>query len=91
MSDMNIKAFGKQIIVEKVVEKKVAGKILMQEKVSPNQLIKVRSLSIGDKVENRDDIEGKILYVTQYTGSLIVLDGKEFVVIEGKDIMGYVK
>jgi len=95
---MNIKPLGDRIVVERIEqEEKTAGGIIIPDnaKEKPKQG-KVLAVGAGAKDENGKriaiDVEvGDVVLFTQWAGSEIKLDGKEYLVLKESDVIGVIE
>lgn len=95
---MNIKPLGDRIVVERIEqEEKTAGGIIIPDnaKEKPKQG-KVVAVGAGAKDENgkritMDVAVGEIVLFTQWAGSEIKLDGKEYLVLKESDVIGIIE
>jgi len=95
---MNIKPLGDRIVVERIEqESKTAGGIIIPDnaKEKPKQG-KVLAVGPGAKDENGKrivvDVEvGDIVLFTQWAGSEIKMDGKDFLVLKESDVIGIIQ
>ncbi|NBX04424.1 MAG: co-chaperone GroES [Alphaproteobacteria bacterium] len=94
---MKIKPLGDRIVVERIEqESKTAGGIIIPDnaKEKPKQG-KVLAVGAGNKDENGKRIPvdvaiGDIVLFTQWGGSEIKLDGKEYLVLKESDVIGII-
>ena len=95
---MNIKPLGDRILVERIEqESKTAGGIIIPDnaKEKPKQA-KVLAIGPGAKDENGkrlpiDVAVGDIVLFTQWAGSEIKLDGKDYLVLKESDVIGVIE
>lgn len=95
---MNIKPLGDRIVVEAIEqEDKTAGGIIIPDsaKEKPKQG-KVLAVGPGAKDENGKriamDVEvGDIVLFTQWAGSDVKIDGKEYKVLKESDVIGTIE
>ncbi len=95
---MNIKPLGDRIVVERIEqEEKTAGGIIIPDtaKEKPKQA-KVVAVGAGAKDENGKRIPvdvsvGDVVLFTQWAGSEIKLDGKEYLVLKESDVIGIIE
>jgi len=95
---MNIKPLGDRILVERIEqESKTAGGIIIPDnaKEKPKQA-KVLAIGPGAKDENGKRIPidvavGDIVLFTQWAGSEIKLDGKDYLVLKESDVIGVIE
>ncbi len=94
---MNIKPLGDRVVVERIEQdNKTAGGIIIPDtaKEKPKQA-KVLAVGPGAKDENgkripMDVAVGDIVLFTQWGGSEIKVDGKEYLVLKESDIIGII-
>lgn len=95
---MNVKPLGDRILVERIEqESKTAGGIIIPDtaKEKPKQG-KVLAVGPGAKDENGKRIPmdvsvGDVVLFTQWAGSEIKVDGKDFLVLKESDVIGIVE
>jgi chaperonin GroES len=95
---MKIKPLGDRLVVERIEqEDKTAGGIIIPEtaKEKPKQA-KVIAVGAGAKDENGKRIEmdvdvGDIVLFTQWAGSEVKIDGKEYLVLKESDVIGIIE
>jgi chaperonin GroES len=95
---MKIKPLGDRLVVERIEqEDKTAGGIIIPEtaKEKPKQA-KVLAVGPGAKDENgkriQMDVEvGDIVLFTQWAGSEIKIDGKDYLVLKESDVIGLIE
>lgn len=95
---MKIKPLGDRIVVERIeAEAKTAGGIIIPDnaKEKPKQGL-VAAVGAGAKDENGKRIPvdvavGDIILFTQWAGSEIKLDGKEYLVLKESDVIGIIE
>lgn len=95
---MNIKPLGDRIVVERIEgDTKTVGGIIIPDtaKEKPKQG-KVLAVGAGAKDENGKRIAvdvavGDIVLFTQWAGSEIKLDGKEYLVLKESDVIGIIE
>jgi chaperonin GroES len=95
---MNIKPLADRIVVERIEqEEKTLGGIIIPDsaKEKPKQA-KVVAVGAGAKDENGKRIPidvavGDIVLFTQWAGSEIKLDGKEWLVLKESDVIGIIE
>ena len=95
---MNVKPLGDRILVERIEqESKTAGGIIIPDnaKEKPKQA-KVLAVGPGAKDENGKRIAmdvsvGDIVLFTQWAGSEIKVDGKDFLVLKESDVIGIIE
>jgi chaperonin GroES len=95
---MNIRPLGDRLVVERIEQdQKTVGGIIIPEtaKEKPKQG-KVLAVGPGAKDENGKRIEmdveaGDIVLFTQWAGSEIKMDGKEYLVLKESDVIGIVE
>lgn len=95
---MNIKPLGDRLVVERIEqEAKTAGGIIIPDnaKEKPKQG-RVLAVGAGAKDENGKRIPvdvsvGDIVLFTQWAGSEIKLDGKEYLVLKESDVIGIIE
>lgn len=95
---MNVKPLGDRILVERIEqEEKTAGGIIIPDnaKEKPKQG-KVVAVGAGAKDENGKRIAidvavGEIVLFTQWAGSEIKVDGKEYLVLKESDVIGVIE
>ncbi|MBV8354412.1 MAG: co-chaperone GroES [Candidatus Eremiobacteraeota bacterium] len=94
---MNLKPLGDRVVVEHVEQaEKTAGGVFLpdtaKEKPQEGKVLAVgsgRILDNGTKVPMEVKVGDRILY-SKYSGSEVKIDGKEFLVISEKDVLGIV-
>ena len=94
---MNLKPLGDRVVVEHVEQAdKTAGGVFLpdtaKEKPQEGKVLAVgsgRILDNGTKVPMEVKVGDRILY-SKYSGSEIKIDGKEFLVISEKDVLGII-
>jgi len=95
---MKIRPLGDRLVVERTEqEDKTAGGIIIPEtaKEKPKQA-KVIAVGPGAKDENGKRIDmdvdvGDIVLFTQWAGSEIKIDGKEYLVLKESDVIGVIE
>ena len=95
---MKIKPLGDRLVVERIEQdEKTAGGIIIPDtaKEKPKQG-KVLAVGPGAKDENGKripmDVEaGDIVLFTQWAGSEIKMDGKEYLVLKESDVIGIIE
>jgi chaperonin GroES len=95
---MNVKPLGDRILVERIEqESKTAGGIIIPDnaKEKPKQA-KVLAVGPGAKDENGKRIPmdvsvGDIVLFTQWAGSEIKVEGKDFLVLKESDVIGIIE
>lgn len=95
---MNVKPLGDRIVVERIEQdEKTAGGIIIPDtaKEKPKQG-KVLAVGPGAKDESGKRIPmdvsvGDIVLFTQWAGSEIKLDGKEYLVMKESDVIGIIE
>jgi chaperonin GroES len=95
---MKIRPLGDRLVVERIEqEEKTTGGIIIPDtaKEKPKQA-KVIAVGPGAKDENGKRIEmdvdvGDIVLFTQWAGSDIKIDGKEYLVLKESDVIGIVE
>jgi len=95
---MKIKPLGDRLVVERIEqEEKTAGGIIIPDtaKEKPKQG-KVLAVGPGAKDENGKripvDVEaGDIVLFTQWAGSEIKMDGKDYLVLKESDVIGIIE
>ncbi len=95
---MNIRPLGDRIVVERIEqESKTAGGIIIPDNVKekPKQG-KVLAVGAGAKDENGKRIAvdvavGDVVLFTQWAGSEIKMDGKDFLVLKESDVIGIIE
>jgi len=95
---MNVKPLSDRILVERIEqESKTAGGIIIPDnaKEKPKQA-KVLAVGPGAKDENGKRIPvdvnvGDIVLFTQWAGSEIKVDGKEYLVLKESDVIGIIE
>ena len=95
---MNVKPLGDRILVERIEqESKTAGGIIIPDnaKEKPKKA-KVLAVGPGAKDENGKRIAmdvsvGDVVLFTQWAGSEIKVDGKEYLVLKESDVIGIVE
>jgi chaperonin GroES len=95
---MKIKPLGDRLVVERIEQDtKTAGGIIIPDsaKEKPKQAIVV-AVGAGAKDENGKRIPvdvavGDIVLFTQWAGSEIKLDGKEYLVLKESDVIGIIE
>jgi chaperonin GroES len=95
---MKIKPLGDRLVVERIEQdEKTAGGIIIPDtaKEKPKQG-KVLAVGPGAKDENGKripmDVEaGDIVLFTQWAGSEIKMDGKDFLVLKESDVIGIIE
>jgi chaperonin GroES len=95
---MNIKPLGDRLVVERIEqETTTSGGIIIPDTVKekPKQG-KVLAVGPGAKDENGKrlpvDVEvGDVVLFTQWSGSEIKLDGKEYLVLKESDVIGIIE
>ena len=95
---MNVKPLGDRILVERIEqESKTAGGIIIPDtaKEKPKQA-KVLAVGPGAKDENgkrlpMDVAVGDIVLFTQWAGSEIKVDGKDYLVLKESDVIGIIE
>lgn len=90
---MNIKPIGERILVEKLKkeEKTVSGIILAASSAENNQnIMEIVSIGSGEKVSNEFKIGDKIIS-SEYSGTTIKHNNKEYKILNFDDILGIVE
>lgn len=95
---MNVKPLGDRIVVERIEQdEKTAGGIIIPDtaKEKPKQG-KVLAVGPGAKDESGKRIQmdlsvGDIVLFTQWAGSEIKLDGKDYLVMKESDVIGIIE
>lgn len=95
---MKIRPLGDRLVVERIEQdQKTAGGIIIPEtaKEKPKQG-KVLAVGPGAKDENGKRIDmdveaGDIVLFTQWAGSEIKMDGKEYLVLKESDVIGIIE
>ncbi|MBV8601675.1 MAG: co-chaperone GroES [Candidatus Eremiobacteraeota bacterium] len=95
---MNLKPLGDRVVVEHVEQAdKSAGGVFLpdtaKEKPQEGKVLAVgsgRLLDNGTKVPMEVKVGDRILY-SKYSGSEVKMDGKEYLIISEKDVLGIVQ
>ena len=95
---MNLKPLGDRVVVEHVEQAdKSAGGVFLpdtaKEKPQEGKVLAVgsgRTLDNGTKVPMEVKVGDRILY-SKYSGSEVKIDGKEYLIISEKDVLGIVQ
>jgi len=95
---VNLKPLGDRVVVEHVEQAdKSAGGVFLpdtaKEKPQEGKVLAVgsgRTLDNGTKVPMEVKVGDRILY-SKYSGSEVKIDGKEYLIISEKDVLGIVQ
>ena len=95
---MNLKPLGDRVVVEHVEQAdKSAGGVFLpdtaKEKPQEGKVLAIgsgRTLDNGTKVPMEVKVGDRILY-SKYSGSEVKMDGKEYLIISEKDVLGIVQ
>jgi chaperonin GroES len=86
---MNFKPLGDRVLVKvKEPETTTASGIILPDNASKEKPTQAEVLAIGDFVKNIE-IGNTVVY-GRYAGTELSLDGDDYLVLEGKDILGVI-
>ena len=83
---MNFKPLGDRVLIERVEETNTTASGIIIPDNAKEKPSEGKVLAIGNDVE--DVKEGDIVVFGKYSGTDLVLDGKEYLVLEVSDILG---
>ncbi len=83
---MNFKPLGDRVLVERVEETNTTASGIIIPDNAKEKPSEGKVLAIGSDVE--DVKEGDVVVFGKYSGTELVLDGKEYLVLEVSDILG---
>ena len=83
---MNFKPLGDRVLVERVEETNTTASGIIIPDNAKEKPSEGKVLAIGGDVE--DVKEGDVVVFGKYSGTELVLDGKEYLVLEVSDILG---
>ena len=83
---MNFKPLGDRVLVERVEETNTTASGIIIPDNAKEKPSEGKVLAIGSDVE--DVNEGDVVVFGKYSGTELVLDGKEYLVLEVSDILG---
>ena len=83
---MNFKPLGDRVLVERVEETNTTASGIIIPDNAKEKPSEAKVLAIGSDVE--DVKEGDVVVFGKYSGTDLVLDGKDYLVLEVSDILG---
>jgi len=85
---MNFKPLGDRVLVERIEEKNTTASGIIIPDNAKEKPLQAKVIAVSSEVE--DVKEGDVVVFGKYSGTELVLEGKEYLVLDTSDILGVI-